>query len=220
MKFSRLPKHIGIIPDGNRRWAASKGLAVKEGYRNGIAPAKSACRDLFELGIEEITVYIFTQENTRRPKEQVVAFCDAFIDFLGWIGDKDYSILVVGDSSSAVFPKEALHLTNPQEDRQNRRRVNFLVNYNWRWDLAVAMEKESGKQVKRRSMLENIGSSAISMIDLVIRWGGRNRLSGFLPVQSVYADIFMIKEMWPDYRTEHIHDALRWYAGQDVTRGG
>jgi Undecaprenyl pyrophosphate synthase len=220
MKFARLPKHIGIIPDGNRRWAASMGLAVKEGYRNGIEPAKCAFRDFFDLGIEEVTVYIFTQENTRRPKEQVVAFRDAFIDFLGWMGDKDYSLLVVGDSRSAVFPKEALGLTNPQEDRQSRRRLNFLVNYSWRWDLSVAMQKEIGKVVKRRSMLENMGSSAISMIDLVIRWGGRNRLSGFLPVQSAYADIFVVKDMWPDYRTEHLHDALRWYADQDVTMGG
>ena len=62
--------------------------------------------------------------------------------------------------------------------------------------------------------------TSVSRIDLVIRWGGRRRLSGFLPVQSVYSDIYVVDDYWPDFKKEHVEDALKWYSGQDVTLGG
>ena len=65
-----------------------------------------------------------------------------------------------------------------------------------------------------------MGSADVSRVDLVIRWGGRRRLSGFLPIQSVYADIYVIDDYWPDFNARHIHDALAWYSKQDITLGG
>jgi undecaprenyl diphosphate synthase len=86
--------------------------------------------------------------------------------------------------------------------------VNFLVNYGWQWDLSRM--RTDGTPY----------SSDISRIDLVIRWGGMRRLSGFLPLQCVYSDFYVVDNYWPDYRDDDLVDALEWYACQDVTLGG
>ena len=87
---------------------------------------------------------------------------------------------------------------------------NFLVNYSFEWDLGV----------RRGTIGPVMGSVDVSRVDLVIRWGGRRRLSGFLPVQSVYADIYVVEDYWPDFDTSHVYEALDWYSRQDVTLGG
>lgn len=87
-------------------------------------------------------------------------------------------------------------------------RLNFLVNYGWEWDLAHV--RKDGFPY----------SSDISRIDLVIRWGGMRRLSGFLPLQSVYADFYVEEKLWPDYEAADLNKALEWYEKQDVTYGG
>ena len=90
-------------------------------------------------------------------------------------------------------------------------RVNFLVNYGWEWDLSGA---GTGPVQSR------LRSHGISRIDLVVRWGGMRRLSGFLPVQSVYADFYVVDRLWPDFQPQDWFDALTWYDRQDVTLGG
>ena len=82
-------------------------------------------------------------------------------------------------------------------------RVNLLVNYGWEWD-----------------MKNNWASQMIPRVDMVIRWGGMCRLSGFLPIQTVYSDICILQELWPDYQEEQFEYALNWYQKQDVTLGG
>jgi undecaprenyl diphosphate synthase len=214
-----IPAHIGIIPDGNRRWAQAHGLDKREGYEHGIEPAKKAFRDVWDAGIREVSTYIFTKENSHRPPDQVRAFKKAFLDFIGWVRDQDVSLLVVGDTGSKVFPRELLPLTIPDKDRQQRRRLNFLVNYSYEWDIGAGMAPGNGGQ-NSGGVLGKIGSRHISRVDLLIRWGDRQRLSGFLPVQTAYADIYVVKALWPDYRPSHLHDALKWYNAQDITMGG
>lgn len=221
--FKRLPKHIGIIPDGNRRWAVAKGLSKKDGYGGGFEPAKKLCFELLRLGIPEVTDYMFTQENTRRPKEQVDAFRGVCIDFIDWLKDKDVSIQIVGDDKSPLFPKEFKQFTQPPK-KKKKLHANFLVNYSWKWDLDVlfnnAKEHNYSSSSRKNPLMRCLGSSGIPRVDLLIRWGGRMRLSGFLPVQTAYSDIFVIDELWPDFEIEQFHRALRWYEKQDITLGG
>ena len=95
-------------------------------------------------------------------------------------------------------------------------KVNFLVNYGWDWDLSNIICENSN----RKSIMDGLHSIDISRIDLILRWGGRKRLSGFLPIQSVYSDIYTIDDMWPDFKPEQFHEAIKWYNEQDVTLGG
>ena len=125
--------------------------------------------------------------------------------------------LVVGDSSSVHFPEELLKYTQRKEIGIADIKVNFLVNYGWEWDLS-AIRKEGMEQ--ENDVMTQIHSKDISRIDLVIRWGNMRRLSGMLPVQSVYADFYVVENLWPDYKERDFDKAIRWYDKQDVTLGG
>lgn len=213
----RIPKHIAIIPDGNRRWAVQNQMEKKDGYSHGLNPGLEVLRRAKEYQIEEMTYYGFTTDNCRRPKEQQEAFKKACVDVVKMIEqEKNVALLVVGDTKSHNFPKELLPYTVRTEIGIPNIKVNFLVNYGWEWDLSRLMERGNEKD----SVREGIYSKDISRIDLVIRWGNMRRLSGMLPVQSVYADFYVVEHFWPDYKDEDFDRAILWYDKQDVTLGG
>lgn len=198
----RTPTHIGIIPDGNRRWATSNGMNKADGYEHGLLPGLKLLRAAKSLGIKELTYYGFTVDNCKRPKDQFTAFSDACCKAVKIMAEEDVSVCVVGNTGSQCFPSELLPYTKRQADN-GKMHVNLLVNYGWEWD-----------------MKNGWPSRDIPRIDLVIRWGGMCRLSGFLPIQTVYSDFYIIPALWPDYKDEHLNDALEWYSRQDVTLGG
>lgn len=200
----RFPRHIGFIPDGNRRWAVQQGMPKDQGYSRGVAPGLALFEACKALGVEEVSVYGFTQDNTRRPTEQSKSFRAACVAFALEIWRRGAALLVVGDEQSKQFPTE-LAMFRVRQGAGIK--VNFLVNYDWEWDLAG---------------LRNGGlrSADVSRLDMVVRWGGGRRLSGFLPVQSVYADIFVLDALWPDFRPQHLDAALAWFGQQDRTLGG
>lgn len=200
----RIPKHIGIIPDGNRRWAKNRGLKKEEGYSFGLKPGLELLRTAQKSGIRELTYYGFTVDNCKRPKEQVKAFSKACVEAAEMIAREGAALYVLGNANSPCFPEELLPYTETSHGKQEPDvKVNLLVNYGWEWD-----------------MKNHWASRSIPRIDMVIRWGGMCRLSGFLPLQTVYSDFYIVKDLWPDFRREHLEDALRWYQKQDVTLGG
>ena len=211
----RIPRHIGLIPDGNRRWAEDKGLPKQDGYDHGLSPGLLALKLAQEYGIEEITYYGFTTDNCKRPKIQIEAFVKSCIDAVNLIANENVSLLVMGNTKSPMFPKELIKYTERTNVGQGGIKVNFLVNYGWDWDISSINSSSN-----RKSIMDSLHSRDISRIDLILRWGGRKRLSGFLPVQSVYSDIYTIDDMWPDFKPEQFHCAMKWYDMQDVTLGG
>lgn len=212
----RIPKHIGIIPDGNRRWASSHGLSKDKGYSSGITPGVILVKQCEKYDIKELTFYGFTVDNTKRPAVQKEAFTKACIDAVNSLRNENVEILVIGNTESPCFPKELLPFTKPIKFGTGKIRVNFLINYGWEWDLNSLKTSDSSK----KNITNNIRSNDISRIDLIIRWGGRRRLSGFLPVQSVYSDFYVIDRFWPDFKPTDLDDALAWYNEQDITLGG
>ena len=216
--LKRLPRHIGIIPDGNRRWAEKQGLEKQDGYKFGIQPGLELYNLCLELGIKEMTFYGFTADNTKRPSEQTKAFQKACVDAVECLADGDIDLLVVGKTESSLFPKELLPYTKRTGFGKSLMKVNFLVNYDWNWDLNYSVKNSDLNP--NDNLIKGIASSDISRIDLIIRWGKTRRLSGFLPVQSVYADFFVLDEMWPDFKPEQVYKALEWYQEQDITLGG
>ena len=219
--FKRIPKHVAFIPDGNRRWAQNKGMDKEEGYAYGVEPGFQLYEIARAIGIEELTVYGFTSDNTKRPPEQTAAFRQACVDAVDGLCKLDASLLVVGNDDSPLFPPELKPYRTRRALGDGKLKVNFLVNYDWHWDLNKASTGLNGKPGgTRSSFVDRIGSSEVSRIDLVVRWGGRRRLSGLLPVQAVYADFYILDDLWPDFKPEQFYIALRWYESQDVTLGG
>ncbi|MDN5294275.1 MAG: undecaprenyl diphosphate synthase [Eubacteriales bacterium] len=221
LTFKKIPRHIGIIPDGNRRWAEKNGLPKEAGYRWGIAPGIKVYEMALELGVEELTFYGFTHDNTKRPQKQKQAFQEACVEAVRLLSERDADLLVVGNPFSPAFPRELLPYTG-RRVRFGRGliKVNFLVNYGWDWDLTQGLKRCPPGKRGKKSLHQALASADISRIDLVIRWGGRSRLSGFLPVQTVYADFYVVEDLWPDFKPEHFFRALEWYQEQDVTLGG
>ncbi len=217
MLVMRIPNHIGVIPDGNRRWAVEQGMTKEKGYNKGLNPGLELFKLCEEVGIKEITYYGFTVDNTKRPKFQRLAFTKACIDAVDILSKENADLLVLGNTESDMFPKALLPFAiKRQRFGTGGIKVNFLVNYGWQWDLKNYLSENNGKI----DLLSNIKSKDISRVDLIIRWGGRRRLSGFLPLQSVYSDFYIIDEFWPDFKPEHFYSALDWYNGQDITLGG
>jgi undecaprenyl diphosphate synthase len=200
----RLPRHVGLIPDGNRRWAQARGAPKPEGYAAGVVPGLrllEVCRD---LALEEASVYGFTKENVHRPSPQVRAFSAACVEFCERAVAAGFALQVIGDTDSSAFPAALAAYT--QVRTPGTLRLNLLVNYGWQWDVDALPGR--------------LRSAAASRVDLVVRWGGHHRLSGFLPIQCAYADIYVVDTLWPDMREAEFLDALQWYDRQDVTRGG
>ncbi|AEB76595.1 undecaprenyl diphosphate synthase family protein [Clostridium botulinum] len=213
----RIPNHIGIIPDGNRRWAINNGLTKEKGYDSGLNPGLILFRLCKKIGIKEITYYGFTTDNTKRPKIQRLAFSKACVDAVNLLSKEDADLLVVGNYDSPMFPKELLPFTKRKTFGKGGIKVNFLVNYGWEWDLSNLKENTSSN---RNTIANTLKSNDISRVDLIIRWGGRRRLSGFLPVQSIYSDFYVVDDYWPNFNKDHFYNALKWYNTQDITLGG
>lgn len=213
----KIPNHIGIIPDGNRRWAVEKGMTKEKGYDAGLNPGLEVFKLCEEIGIKEITYYGFTVDNTKRATFQRLAFTKACIDAVKLLARENADLLVLGNTQSEMFPKELMpFVIKRQRFGKGGVKVNFLVNYGWQWDLKnYYLEGDDNS-----NMLGNIRSRDISRIDLIIRWGGRRRLSGFLPLQSVYSDFYVIEDFWPEFKPQHFYDAVKWYNTQDITLGG
>ncbi|MBN1068748.1 undecaprenyl diphosphate synthase family protein [Clostridium botulinum] len=212
----RIPKHIGVIPDGNRRWALANGLTKDKGYSFGINPGLEVFKLCQKEGISEVTFYGFTVDNTKRPSEQKIAFTEACIESVKLLTKENCEILVLGNTDSKLFPKELLPFSKRITFGTGGIKVNFLMNYGWEWDLNILKENDSS----HKGIIPYIHSKDISRIDLIIRWGGRRRLSGFLPAQCVYSDFYVIDSYWPAFKEHEFYDALNWYSDQDVTLGG
>jgi len=211
-KFKRLPRHVGLIPDGNRRWAKERGMPAFMGYAAGVEKGLTMLQDCIDLGIDEVSLYGFTQDNTKRPREQREAFAAACVGFVEVAVQSKIALQVVGDTTSDMFPQA---LKPYASERQGEGlKVNMLVNYGWEWDIQTAVNSGAKRTI------DGLASKNVSRIDMIVRWGGFRRLSGFLPIQSVYSDLFVVDEYWPDYELPQFLRALEWFQTQEPTLGG
>ena len=142
----RIPEHVGIIPDGNRRWAQERGLPKQDGYEKGLDPGLQLYRLCAELGIKEITYYGFTQDNTKRPAIQREAFTRACIDAVELLSKENAELLVIGNTDSPMFPPELVPYTKKRCNfGRGGIKVNFLVNYGWQWIWGIFFVTTLGK---------------------------------------------------------------------------
>lgn len=126
--FKRLPRHIGVIPDGNRRWASSRGMQKQDGYEHGVGPGLELYEACLKLGVEEMTFYGFTMDNVKRPSIQARAFQKACVDSVRELQKRDADLLVIGNTDSKLFPEELKPYTTRTRFGEGKMKVNFLVN--------------------------------------------------------------------------------------------
>ncbi|AOZ99550.1 MULTISPECIES: isoprenyl transferase [Flavobacterium] len=222
---NNLPKHLAIIMDGNGRWAKKQGLLRTIGHENGTKSVKITIENCVKLGIENLTLYAFSTENWNRPKLEVDTLMKILIKSLQkeFITFQENNIKLNTIGNLEMMPKSAQkELLEVMEKTKNNTRMTLTLalSYGSREEIVNAVKKISDKVKNNIISIDAIDDSIINEhlytqnlpdVDLLIRTSGEHRISNFLLWQIAYAELFFSEVMWPDFREEHLYEALMSY---------
>lgn len=234
MTTRRLPEHLGIIMDGNGRWAKKRGLPRSAGHAAGAAVFKTIVRYCSRIGIRYLTVYAFSTENWKRPQSEVLALmklfkqylADALVNFL----DENVRVRFLGDVE-AFDPqlRELIAETVRVSEHRTGMVLNIALNYGGRAEIlraARTLAREARDGVIRPEDIDEEGFSRRLYTagqpdpDLILRPSGEHRLSNFLLWQCAYSEFVSMDILWPDFRPEDLDQALDAYAARNRRFGG
>jgi undecaprenyl diphosphate synthase len=223
-----IPLHVGIIMDGNGRWAKSRGLPRTEGHREGLKTAKALIRAAEDLGVRYLSLYTFSTENWKRTEEEV-SFLMALISKhlcaeLDFYRQNRIRVLHSGDITGLPENIQS-ELRSVMKDTESfdRITVNLAINYGGRDEIIRAVRKvlESGeKNVSEETFHRFLDTPDIPDPDLIIRTGGDVRISNFLLWESAYAEYFFSEKLWPDWTAKDLEQALKSFSGRERRYGG
>ncbi|MCQ2471149.1 MAG: isoprenyl transferase [Clostridia bacterium] len=233
----KLPEHIGIIMDGNGRWAKQRGLNRWDGHKEGANVFRKICSYACDIGIKSITFYAFSTENWRRPPEEVAAIMDLFRDYLGEAEDRENENIKKGMQMHFIgrrddMPDDIVSLMETAEENSkdaNRIKVNIAINYGGRLEIVEAVRKLAQKvkdgemnpeDITEDSISDNVYTAGQSDPDLIIRPSGELRLSNFLLWQSAYSELWFSDILWPDFTTDDLDKAIDDYNNRNRRFGG
>jgi undecaprenyl diphosphate synthase len=230
MTNSQTPKHIAIIMDGNGRWAQKKGLPRIEGHRRGAASLKEAVKTCVELGIKYLTVYAFSTENWKRPKEEVGFLMNLLSSTIGReIGDLDKNgIRVRFLGRIPMLPEKLRKKIMSAEEKtmdNDRLNLNIMLSYGGRAEIVDGVKSIVKRNLKSDRIDEDLVSRSLYTAgmpdpDLLIRTAGEMRVSNFMLWQIAYAEIWVTDVLWPDFRKSHLLEAINDYGGRTRKFGG
>ncbi len=228
-----VPKHVAIIMDGNGRWAAKRGMPRAAGHRAGAEAVRKTLRAAAEAGVEVLTLYAFSSENWRRPKEEI----SDLKGLLSFYVDKELHTLeregvrlrLIGDPT-AFGPQLAARLLGAVERTAANQRLTLVValNYGSRGEIAAAARRlaeqvrdgtRDSASIDEQALDQAMQTADLPPLDLLIRTSGEVRLSNFLLWQSAYAEMVFLDVLWPDFSQPHFADALAQFARRERRYG-
>lgn len=230
-----LPKHIGIIMDGNGRWAKKRGLPRSVGHREGAKTFRKIANYCASIGIRYLTVYAFSTENWSRPKEEVDGIMDLLRDYLQHMFEEKEQrdhirVQFIGDRTPLARDIQKLMAEAEQETCTNTDMVlNIAINYGGRDEILHSVRQLCQLVKKGTLEPEQITQESISHYlytadqpdpDLIIRPSGELRTSNFLVWQGSYSELIFLDVLWPDFTPEHLQASLREYASRNRRFGG
>lgn len=218
MKFKKIPNHVAIIMDGNRRWAHEKCLPTLIGHKKGYDKFKEMGEACLERGIKILTVYAFSTENWNRSKKEINYLMNllknAVTKHSKELHKKDIKLQILGrisrlpqDLQEAI--KKAVELT-----KNNKKGIlNIALNYGGHAEIIDAVksmmnDKVSAQKVDESLFEKYLYTAGMPQVDLLIRTGGEMRISNFLPWQLAYAELYFTPKYWPDFTEKDLDDAL------------
>ena len=225
-----LPQHIAIIMDGNGRWAKSKGKPRVYGHKKGVDAVRKTITAAAKLGIKSVTLFAFSSENWRRPKEEVSLLMELF--FLTLLSTEvkrlhknNLKLRIIGDKSGfserlqkKITESEALTKNN------SGLVINVAANYGGKWDITQATQRIAQKvqngeilpnEITEELISQEVCLSDLPDVDLLIRTSGESRLSNFLLWQVAYAEFYFCDMNWPDFDETGLADAISWYVNRE-----
>ena len=211
---------IGIILDGNRRWAKERGLPTLEGHRRGFENLKNAARWVRDRGIRHLVVYAFSTENWNRAPEEVTYLMDIMRD----AASSDTNELVkegvrirFAGERERLAPDLQKSLTEMERESEKNTELTLWVclSYGGRAEIiAAARSAAEVGEINEVSLTERLWTSGMPDPDIIIRTGGAQRLSNFLTWQSVYSELFFLNTFWPDFSEKDLDAVLAEYAAR------
>lgn len=218
-----VPRHIAIIPDGNRRWAEKKGISKQEGYAIGIRKIGDVLKWCKASDVRMLTMWGFSTDNFRRDRNEIKGLFELFKENLKKAIDSDDKnkdeLRVRFFGRINLFPKEIQEMIRKAEEMTSRGerkyQLNLLLSYGGREEIVDAVNsiiKEGVKEVDEDAISEHLYTKGLPDPDLVIRTSGEQRLSGLMPWQSCYSEFYFCKKLWPDFSEEDFDAALNEYA--------
>jgi undecaprenyl diphosphate synthase len=221
----KIPHHIAIIMDGNGRWAQQKGAMRIFGHKNAINAVRDSIEGSAELGVKFLTLYAFSTENWSRPEDEVTALMELLVDTISGevpnMMKNNIRLLTIGDTDS--LPRkakeklmEAISMTSENKGLS----VVLALSYSGRWEIQDAVKsivkKVEAKQLNIEEITQeviaaNLNTKDIPDPELLIRTSGEIRISNFLLWQLAYTELYFTEVLWPDFRKEHLVDAILDY---------
>lgn len=225
VNLGNLPKHVAVIMDGNGRWAKRKGGLRIFGHQNAIKAVRDTVEAAAELGIKYLTLYAFSTENWSRPQDEVSALMTLLVSTIrketSTLNKNNIRLQTIGDTAS--LPQacqrelmEAIELTK----QNSHMTLVIALSYSGRWDLTQAMQRiarevELGQlkapDIEEATVAQYLSTAGMPDPELLIRTSGEQRISNFLLWQLAYTELYITELLWPDFRREHLYEAIISY---------
>lgn len=225
LDLHNLPRHIAVIMDGNGRWAKRQGAARVFGHRNAIQAVRETTEGCAEIGIQHLTLYAFSTENWNRPKAEVNALMELLVSTIrkevGTLQKNNVRLNHIGNLADLPVSCQAqLHEAISQTQQNTGLTLSLALSYSGRWEILQAARKlmQAVKEgtlspdVLTQELFEQqLCTHAIPDPELLIRTSGEMRISNFLLWQLAYTELYVTEVLWPDFRKEHLYEAILSY---------
>ena len=222
---SKIPNHVAVIMDGNGRWAKKIGKERFFGHNNGVNSVRDTIEASIDLGVKNLTLYVFSMENWKRPESEVKALMHLLFSSIDSelenLNKNNIKLSVIGQKD--LLPektKKRLIEAVDQTSKNTGLKLNLAISYGAKQEIIEAVKSISNKVKKNIISLENIDENIINdhlytrnldNVDLLIRTGGEIRVSNFLLWQISYAELFFLELLWPDFKKRHFFEAIVEY---------
>lgn len=228
-----VPVHVGVIMDGNGRWAKKRGLPRKFGHREGAKNFRTITRHAKEIGVQYITFYAFSTENWKRPQDEVDSIMDLFEKYLDEVNDfveENIRVRFIGDRTrlSETLQRKMAKVEEDSKDFDSMTLI-LAINYGGRDEICHSVKKIA-QMVKDGSLepdditqdiiQQNLYTEEIPSLDLVIRPSGEQRLSNFMIWQAAYAEFYYTNILWPDFKNDDFDKAVIAFSERNRRFGG
>ncbi len=232
--YNNLPTHIGVIMDGNGRWAKKRGLPRSAGHQAGADSLKKIVTECNKMGIKYITVYAFSTENWKRPKDEVDFLMNLLLNYLR---DAERSLAGENVVIRAIGSRDELseeiqeQIIKTEKFTENNTGIvmNIALNYGSREELVTAVKKIGEKitsgdikaeDIDDKVITDNLYTNGQPDPDLIIRTSNEQRLSNFMLWQAAYSEFYFTKTLWPDFSVKCLHEAIIEYQKRNRRYGG
>ncbi|MBV8761955.1 MAG: di-trans,poly-cis-decaprenylcistransferase [Deltaproteobacteria bacterium] len=229
MTTSSLPRHLGIIMDGNGRWAQTRGLPRLEGHRAGAESVRDITRAARQLGIEALTLYAFSSQNWARPADEVKGLMELLRDYLrderAEIMDNGIRLEALGDTERLPnFVRDPLDELRAASRGNSGMVLTLALSYGGRESIARAARQAANDIAAGTLRVEDLDCNRLGSylptahlpaLDLLIRTSGEQRVSNFMLWEVAYAELMFVDVMWPDFRREHLAKCLESYGERE-----